>query len=34
VRSALRAQALHAQLVVDRSQFEIVTTDTLYRPKI
>jgi hypothetical protein len=27
-------QAVHAQLVVGHSPFEIVTSDTLYRPEI
>jgi hypothetical protein len=34
VRGALRAQAAHAQLVVDHGPFEIVTSDPLYRPEI
>jgi hypothetical protein len=37
VRGALRAQALqaaHAQLVVDHGPFEIVSSDSLYRPEI
>jgi hypothetical protein len=27
-------QAVHAELVVDHSPFEIVTSDTLHRPEI
>jgi hypothetical protein len=37
VRGAWRARALqaaHAQLVVDHGPFEIVSSDSLYRPEI